>query len=108
MLDSVFEENFVSNIGSWVTGLLLFDGGGLVIYGTRVRVTVRSSNFSRNGAENGGAMALRGSYALEVEDCLVEENIAKTQGGGILLTVRRRVGAFCPFFIVSSIEKRGA
>lgn len=94
MIESVFEGNFVSDVGSWGSGFNLDEGGGLAVYG-EARISVRSSSFFRNGAENGGAMVIRGNNTVVVQDCLIEGNLANKYGGGVVLTVGC---ALCLFF----------
>lgn len=84
VVDSVFEDNLVSENSTWLNNV--YYGGGLYLFG-EASVTVRSSNFSRNGAEKGGGILMRGNLTVNVEDSLFQDNIASSYGGGVFLTV---------------------
>lgn len=56
------------------------------MYG-QASVTIRSSNFYRNGAEKGGGVWMVGNLTVNVEDSLFQDNIASSHGGGVFLVV---------------------
>lgn len=86
VVDAVLTRNFVSSIADWNAGNFNL-GGALNVFG-QARIAVRSSAFSGNGAELGGAAFLRGNHTITVDDCVFENNMGFIEGGAVVVSVR--------------------
>lgn len=85
MFDSVFTGNFASDFASW-TSTLSRQAGALYVFGQAV-VSIKSSNFTGNGAEAAGAARFSGNNNISVEGSSFVGNIGNTQGGGVVIIV---------------------
>ncbi|CAM9092872.1 unnamed protein product [Scytosiphon promiscuus] len=94
IIDSSFTDNYVSEAAIW--GSASFStpsGGGIYIYGES-SISLRSSMFSGNGAQNGGGAAFEGNHTVVVEECLFDENLSNDEGGGMLVGLAGSSGLF--------------
>lgn len=83
--DTLFEDNYSSSKAQWVSSNF-FPGGAVAIVG-ETELTLKTSVFARNGADRGGAMAVRGNNTVVVEDCRFEDNLSGVGGGGVFFVV---------------------
>ena len=82
---SKFEENEGRGTGSEGTSK---NSGAAICSNGVASISITSSNFTRNSAENGGAIntnVISSSNTVEIDNCIFTDNVATEKGGAILV-----------------------
>jgi len=82
---SKFEENEGRGTGSEGTSK---NSGAAICSNGDASINITSSNFTRNSAENGGAIntnVISSSNTVEIDNCIFTDNVATEKGGAILV-----------------------